>query len=267
MIDLSQIVPDYLTKLVERVVVPLSLLLNIAGWSGLPERERDRSGAPGLSEDNRRALGNAVWSAWKAGVLAALVVLWIWFNLSGEKIWAPDKFGTVAVAVGAGMLGLAAGFVRGSGTADPQSGFCTELTVVVKEAAAYVLNTHTLTLVNGDAQAADVTFPVDPMVVSPVSVAHGTTLQRVEVTGDRFAAADFGRTFARWKNAAGTETDIPSGTGTPTAPAVVFNNPKSLSVWLVPGLDQGNSSARRSQNDRDVCAICASFPRAKCGRI
>jgi hypothetical protein len=118
-----------------------------------------------------------------------------------------------------------------SGTPDPQTGFCTELTVVIQEAAGYVVNTHTLTVVNSDSQAADVGYPVDPMIVNPVTVAHATTLQRVEVTGDRFADP----TYAQWKDAAGTVKDLPTGTGTPTAPAVVFNNPKSLSVWLVPG--------------------------------
>jgi hypothetical protein len=123
-----------------------------------------------------------------------------------------------------------------SGTPDPQTKLCTDLTVVLKGAAAKVVNTHLLTVVNSDSQAADVTYPADPMIVDPVTVAHAITLQKVDLTGDHFAAG----TTAQWKDAAGTVKDIPSGTGTPASEAVVFNNPKSLSVFLIPGSTTGD---------------------------
>ena len=121
-------------------------------------------------------------------------------------------------------------------TPDPQTGFCTELTIVLKKEAAKVVGTHTLTVVNGDSQAADVTYPADPMIVNPATVAHATDVQKVEITGDRFVAG----TYGQWKDAAGAVKDLPSGTGTPTSEAVVFNNPKSLSVYLKPGSTTGD---------------------------
>jgi hypothetical protein len=124
------------------------------------------------------------------------------------------------------------------GTPDPRNGFCTELTVLVREAAAYVVNTHTFTLVNSDSQSADVTFPVDPMIFNPVTVAHATTLQELR-SRETASPPQPERYPQRWKDAAGTVVELPSQTGTPSTPAVVFNNTKSLSAWFAPGATPG----------------------------
>jgi hypothetical protein len=63
---------------------------------------------------------------------------------------------------------------------DPPTGFFSEMRVTLAEADNYFVGSHILTLVNSDAQAADVSFPVDPMVVAPVaSVPHGKNLSEV----------------------------------------------------------------------------------------
>jgi hypothetical protein len=82
------------------------------------------------------------------------------------------------------------------GTPDPQTKFCTALTVTVSEAGAYVVGAHTLTLVNADAQAADVTFPADPLTIDDVSelpTAPAPDPAKVLVKGANFSS---GLTFA-----------------------------------------------------------------------
>lgn len=82
---------------------------------------------------------------------------------------------------------------------DPQTGFCSELNVILKEAADYLEGPHTLTVVNGDAQAADVGFPIDPMSIEKVQVpATAPAANDVVVTGKNFVAATF-----EWKDADG----------------------------------------------------------------
>ena len=82
------------------------------------------------------------------------------------------------------------------GTPDPQTKFCTALAVTVSEAGAYVVGAHTLTLVNTDAQAADVTFPANPLTIDDVSglpTAPGLDPAKVLVKGANFSS---GLTFA-----------------------------------------------------------------------
>jgi hypothetical protein len=81
--------------------------------------------------------------------------------------------------------------------------------VSLNNAGDYLEGTHTLTLVNGDAQAADVVFPVEPMTIVDVQVPNDppATAPNVTVTGTNFVDP----TTAEWHDATGTAI-----TGTPT---------------------------------------------------
>ena len=127
-----------------------------------------------------------------------------------------------------------------TGTADPQTKFCKELTITIREASDLVVGTHTLTVVNSDAQAADVSYPTDAMTLLPVTgVAHGTVLTEVRVSGDHFVA----NSTAVWKDPDGNVSpEIPAQSAVGAAPAtagVVFRDAKNVSVWLVPGTTTG----------------------------
>jgi len=92
------------------------------------------------------------------------------------------------------------------GTPDPQTKFCNELTISLNDAATYLEGTHTLTIVNNDAQAADVLFPVDSMTI--LSVVPDTTANpptNVLVTGTNFTQG----ITARWQNDSGTIVPVP----------------------------------------------------------
>jgi hypothetical protein len=84
---------------------------------------------------------------------------------------------------------------------DPQSGFCNELNVSLNDASAYLEGTHTLTLVNADAQAADFVFPVDPMTIDSIQETANPPGQApdVAVTGSNFVTG----TTAEWRDAQG----------------------------------------------------------------
>jgi hypothetical protein len=75
--------PDDLTTLVTHWIVPLFLIYNIIGWTGLPRREANRSN-PKLSEQEVLDFARAVRGAWFAGVLIAFAVLCGIFEL-----WKP----------------------------------------------------------------------------------------------------------------------------------------------------------------------------------
>jgi hypothetical protein len=107
---------------------------------------------------------------------------------------------------------------------DPQTGFCTELNVSVNSATEYVENptTVTLTLVNTDGQAADATFPTDPMsidTVAPLPAAPAPDPAAVAVTGKNFVA----NTTAQWQ---------PPGVGAAPVDAapVTYTNATQLTI-------------------------------------
>lgn len=86
-----------------------------------------------------------------------------------------------------------------SAAPDPQSGFCNELNVSLNDAVAYLEGKHTLTLVNPDAQAADVLFPIDPMTIVSVTIPDAAPNgQDVTVTGTNFAPGS--NTTAEWQD-------------------------------------------------------------------
>jgi hypothetical protein len=86
-------------------------------------------------------------------------------------------------------------------TPDPQSGFCSEFNVSLNDAGVYLEGTHTLTLVNSDAQAADAVFPISPMTIVSVQVPNDprATAPNVTVTGTDFVDP----TTAEWHDATG----------------------------------------------------------------
>jgi hypothetical protein len=91
------------------------------------------------------------------------------------------------------------------GTPDPQTKFCSELNVSLNNAAAYIEGTHTLTIVNNDAQAADVLFPVDGMTI--VSVLPDTSANpptNANVTGTNFTQ----KPTAAWKDDKGNTLPV-----------------------------------------------------------
>lgn len=73
-----------------------------------------------------------------------------------------------------------------NGTPDPQTGFCKNVTVSLNGADVYLEGTHTLTYVNPDAQAADATFPIDPMTIDsldPLPPAPAADPPKISVKG------------------------------------------------------------------------------------
>jgi len=98
------------------------------------------------------------------------------------------------------------------GTPDPQTKFCSALAVTISEADPYVVGAHTLTLVNADAQAADVIFPADPLTIDDVPnlpTAPGIDPAKVLVKGANFSS---GCTFT-WLDAEGKPLRDASATG------------------------------------------------------
>jgi hypothetical protein len=116
-------------------------------------------------------------------------------NLKGENL---DPKGNIKVDGQPLRVGM---FTILDATPDPQSGFCSEFNVSLNNAGAYLEGTHTLTLVNNDAQAADAVFPISPMTIVSVDVpnnAPGATPD-VTVTGTNFADP----TTAEWRDEKG----------------------------------------------------------------
>jgi hypothetical protein len=110
------------------------------------------------------------------------------------------------------------------GTPDPQTKFCNELTVSLNDAAAYLEGTHTLTIVNTDAQAADVQFPVDPMTIASLT----TAATNVTVTGTNFTQG----TTASWQGTAPGSIPVP-------VVGVTVTSPTALTVPLAAGVAPG----------------------------
>jgi len=120
-------------------------------------------------------------------------------NVQGENL-DPDAL----VKVDSQPLGKYLYWVT-HGTPDPQTKFCNELNVSLNDAAAYLEGTHTLTIVNSDAQAADVLFPVDGMTI--VSVLPDTSANpptNATVTGTNFTQ----KPTAEWKDDKGNTLPV-----------------------------------------------------------
>lgn len=121
------------------------------------------------------------------------------------------------------------------GTPDPQTQYCKELNVSLDDAGKYIEGSHTLTIMNSDAQAADATFPIDPMVIDSATVPNGPPAPPpaapagaarppdVVVTGKNFAA---GTTF-EWQDPTGARVD-PAAAG--FTPVLTVQSTTQLSV-------------------------------------
>jgi hypothetical protein len=110
------------------------------------------------------------------------------------------------------------------GTPDPQTGFCSDLFVSLNNAAAYIKDSHMLTLVSSDSQSADVAFPVDPMKIE--SVSNPDANGNVIVTGKNFAAP----TTYEWQDPKGNKVPLdPNNPGSPNPQANVQSS-TSLTV-------------------------------------
>ncbi len=99
------------------------------------------------------------------------------------------------------------------GKPDPQTKFCSELTILIKEASKFIVDSHTLTLVNSDAQAADVRFPVDPITIEEIvglPTAVGPAPPAITVKGKNFRPP----TRYQWFDSSGAsianETNVPT---------------------------------------------------------
>jgi hypothetical protein len=120
-----------------------------------------------------------------------------------------------------------------SDSGDSQTGFCIELTVTLNDAGRYIEGSHTLTIVNGDGQAADIQFPIDPMTIDAVDVppsppAAVNPPQDVTVTGKNFVTG----TAATWQDQGGTTT--------PGVVNVTVTSATSLTLSRPPGATRGS---------------------------
>lgn len=188
------------------------------------------SGAPaaavadGFQTDARNALG-ADYAPKDKSLKIAFPVLTL--NLRGENLDPTGKIKVDDNPLRGDMFWI-------NGQPDPQSTFCSDMSVSLNDATQYIegTKTHTLMLVNTDGQSATMTFPIDPMSFDPISVTAGSGAVDVPVTGKNFVD---GMKF-EWKNPADTkaEAKVPTGSGSAT-----FNSGTRLVVNLTPGTIAG----------------------------
>jgi hypothetical protein len=116
-------------------------------------------------------------------------------NLKGENLDPKASIKVDDQAVRSGMF-----WITPEKPQDATSGFSTELNVSLNNPDTgikpYVEETHTLTIVNTDGQAADSKFPADPMTVDAIE--QDTSTKAVKVTGKNFAD----KTKAEWRDSA-----------------------------------------------------------------
>ena len=116
-----------------------------------------------------------------------------------------------------------------SAAPDPQSGFCNELNISLNDAGDYLEGSHTLTVANGDAQAADVVFPIDPMTIVSVNIpAAAPNGQDVTVTGTNFAVGS--NTTAEWQDDNGNAIAWQDNAGTAIVPALTVQSATQLTL-------------------------------------
>lgn len=107
----------------------------------------------------------------------------------------------------------------------PDPSFCTELTLTLKDATAYIERVHRLSLMNQDGQKADCSFPVDTLTIDPNQIfAAGTQPAPVVVKGENFAD---GMT-AQWTDQAQNTSAIP-------ATAIKKISDSQVAITLTPG--------------------------------
>ena len=124
---------------------------------------------------------------------------------------------------------------------DPQTGFCNELNVCLNNAAAYLEGTHTLTVVNADAQAADVVFPIDPMTIVSVNItAANPTGQDVAVAGTKFAVGS--NTTAEWQDDNGIAIVWQDGNGNAKVATVTVQSDTQLKLDRPPAVTSTSHS-------------------------
>jgi hypothetical protein len=91
----------------------------------------------------------------------------------------------------------------------PDPKFCNELVITLKDATKYLEDMHTLRLTNGDGQAAEMSFPMDPLSIASIpDVPHAAapaTTTVVTVNGKNFGD----HTTAVWTVAGGMPISIP----------------------------------------------------------
>jgi hypothetical protein len=113
----------------------------------------------------------------------------------------------------------------------PDSSFCSEINLTLKDASPYLEGVHNLTLTNKDGQMAACSFPVDPLAIDPNQVfPAGTQRVPVEVNGKNFAD---GMT-AQWTDQAGSISNL-------TTNEVKRTSDTKLSITLTPG-PKGNGT-------------------------
>lgn len=107
----------------------------------------------------------------------------------------------------------------------PDSSFCTELTLTLKDATTYVEGVHRLSLTNKDGQMAESSFPADPLTIDANHVfPNGTQPVAVVVKGKNFADG----MMAQW-------TDQAQNTSNVAATAIKKISDTQLTVTLTPG--------------------------------
>jgi hypothetical protein len=107
----------------------------------------------------------------------------------------------------------------------PDSSFCSEINLTLKDASAYLEGVHDLTLTNKDGQMSASSFPVDPLMINPNQVfSAGTQPADVEITGKNFAD---GMT-AQWTDQNQAITDL-------TTNDIKKTSDTTLTIRLVPG--------------------------------
>jgi len=150
-------------------------------------------------------------------------------NLKGENLGA--KAG-VCVKVDGKLLRDDQVWLTPKELPEPPSGLSAEIEVsldvgLIDELGKLSLleGEHTLTLVNGDGQAADVHFPVDPMIIDSVEnlVATDAAVD-AKVIGKNFGE----QKLAQWQNAGGAVVNIPKD-------QVTRKSATELTVRLIPG--------------------------------
>lgn len=107
----------------------------------------------------------------------------------------------------------------------PDSSFCTELTLTLRDATAYVEGAHRLALENNDGQLVECSFPVDPLAIDP-NQAFTAGPQPVDVTvkGKNFADGMTGQ----WIDQSRTPSNI-------AAADIKKTSDTQLTVTLTPG--------------------------------
>jgi hypothetical protein len=113
----------------------------------------------------------------------------------------------------------------------PDSSFCTELTLTLKDAENYLEGAHHLTLTNKDGQMAVSTFPVDPLSITPgQSLKAGANPDQFLIQGQNFGDG----MSAQWTDASGVQSRIPTI-------AVQKQSDTQLKITLTPGTASGSA--------------------------